>query len=118
MDPDRIFNTSTACPVVLKLLFWAIPGVNLSAGGAAVTVIFGFGYYMGIMTLADALTGQQTISVIRSYVGLQRINRDDRFDYLLAVAGGFFWSFLGALVFYSLGRTASLPRTTPSILTE
>ena len=73
-----------------KLMFWAIPDVNLSAGGAAVTVILGFGYCMGIMTLVNALTGQQTIRVIRSYVGLQRFNRDDRFEYLLAVSGGFF----------------------------
>ena len=71
-------------------MFWAIPDVNLSAGGAALTVILGFGYCTGIMTLVNALTGQQTIRVIRSYVGLQRFNRDDRFEYLLAVSGGFF----------------------------
>ena len=117
MDPDRIVNTSTACLVVLKLLFWAIPGVNLSAGGAAVTVIFGFGYYISIMTVADALTGQQTISVITSYVGLQRINRDDRFDFLLAVAGRFSGLSWALSLFSSLGRTARLPRTTPSMLT-
>jgi len=97
MDPDHIVNRSTVCLFTLKAIFWAFPGVNLSAGGAAVTVIFGLGYYMGIMTLADAFTGQKTIRVIRSYTGLQRINRDDRFDYMIAMAGGFFWTFLGVL---------------------
>ena len=71
-------------------MFWAIPDVNLPAGGAAVTVILGLGYCMGIMTLVNALTDQQTIRVIRSHFGLQRFNRDDRFEYLLAVSGGFF----------------------------
>ena len=101
MDPDRIVNTSTVCLFALKGLFWAIPGVNLSGGGVAVTMIFGFGFYMGMMTLADVFTGQKTIRVIRSYVGLQRINRDDRFSFSLAVAGGFFWTFLGALFILS-----------------
>ena len=83
-------NNSTACLFTLKVLFWALPGVNLSVGAAAVSVIFGFGFYMGMMTLADAFAGQKSIRVIRSYVGLQRFNRDDRFEYLLAVSGGFF----------------------------
>lgn len=97
MNPDHIVNRSTVCLFTLKAIISALPGVNLSAGGAAVTLVFGLGYYMGIMTLADAFTGQKTIRVIRSHTGLQRINRDDRFDYLLAMAGGFFWTFLGAL---------------------
>ena len=80
------------------MLFLALPGVNLSGGAAAVTVIFGFGFYMGMMTLADAFTGQKSIRVIRSCVGIQRIARDNRFSFLFAVAGGFFWVFLGALL--------------------
>ena len=65
------------------MLFWALPGVNLSGGAAAVSVIFGFGFYMGMMTLADAFTGQKSIRVIRSYAGIQRINRDNRFSFYL-----------------------------------
>ena len=98
MNPDRIVNTSTACLFALKVLFLTIPGVTLSGGGVAMTVIFGFGFYMGIMTLADAFTSQKTIRVIRSYVGLQRIDRNDRLSYLLAVVGGFFWTFVGGLL--------------------
>ena len=97
MNPDRIVNTSIVCLFTLKAIFWALPGVNLSSSGVAVTVIFGFGFYMGMITLADAFTGQKTIRVVRSYVGLKRIDRDDRFSYLLAVSGGFFWSFIGGL---------------------
>ena len=76
-------NNSTACLFTLKVLFWALPGVNLSGGAAAVSVIFGFGFYMGMMTLADAFTGQKSIRVIRSYAGIQRINRDNRFSFYL-----------------------------------
>lgn len=47
------------------------------------SVIFGFGFYMGMMTLADAFTGQKSIRVIRSYAGIQRINRDNRFSFYL-----------------------------------
>ena len=64
--------------------------MNFTGGGVAVTVIFGFGFYMGMMTLADAFTGQKTIRVIRSYSGLQRLNRGDRYSSMLAVAGGCF----------------------------
>ena len=65
--------------------------MNLSGGAAAVTVIFGFGFYMGMITLADAFTGQKSIRFIRSYLGIKRINRVDQFSFLLAVAGGFSW---------------------------
>ena len=95
MDPDLIVNRSTVCLFSLKGIFSLLPGVNLTAGGAAVTLIFGLGYYMGIITLADAFTGQKTIRVIRSHTGLQRINRDNRFDYVIAMVGGFFWTFFG-----------------------
>ena len=98
MDPDRIVFTSTVALVSLKVLIWLIPGVNLSGGGVAVTVIFTFGFYMGMMTIADSITGQKTIRVVRSYVGLQRINRDDRLSYFLAMAGGVFWVFLGIMI--------------------
>ena len=57
--------------------------MNLSVGAAAVSVIFGFGFYMGMMTLADAFTGQKSIRVIRSYAGIQRINRGYRFSFYL-----------------------------------
>ena len=97
MDPDRIVNTSTACLFTFKAMFRALPGVNFTGAVVEVTVIFGFSFHMGMMTLADAFTCQKPIRVIRSYSGLQRINRDERLSYLLAVAGGFFWSFLGAL---------------------
>lgn len=98
MNPDRIVNTSIACLFTLKALIWALPGVNLSSGGVAVSVIFGFGFYMGMMTLADTFTGQKAIRVVRSYVGLQRVDRDDRFSFLLAVAGGFFWTIVGGFL--------------------
>ena len=98
MTPDRIVNISTICLLSLKALFWLIPGVNLSGGGVAVTVIFTFGFYMGMMTIADSITGQKTIRGVRSYVGLQRINRDDRLSYFLAMAGGVFWVFLGIMI--------------------
>ena len=98
MNPDRIVNTSTVCLFTLKAMFWALPGVNLSSGGVAVSVIFGLGFYMGMITLADAFTGQKNIRVIRSYLGLQRIDRADRFSYLLAVAGGCFWTLFGGFL--------------------
>ena len=50
------------------------------------------------MTLADTFTGQKAIRVVRSYVGLQRVDRDDRFSFLLAVAGGFFWTIVGGFL--------------------
>ena len=99
MDPNRIVNTSTVCLFALKGLFWAIPGVNLSGGGVAVTVIFGFVFYMGMMTLADVFTGQKTIRVIRSYVGLQRINRDDRFSFTCS-GGWILLDFLGRSLYF------------------
>ena len=97
MTPDRIVNISTICLLSLKALFWLIPGVNLSGGGVAVTVIFTFGFYMGMMTIADSITGQQTIRVVHRYGGVQRINRDDRLSYFLAMAGGVFWVFIGII---------------------
>ena len=99
MDPDRIVNTSTVALVSLKALFWLIPGVNLSGGGVWVTVIFTFGFYIGMITIADSITGQKTIRVVRNR-GVQRINRDERFSYFLAMAGGVIWVFLG-IVFVS-----------------
>ena len=87
MDPDRIVFTSTVTLVSLKALIWLIPGVNLSGGGVAVTVIFTFGFYMGMMTIADSITGQKPIKVVRRYGGVQRINRDDRLSYFLAMVG-------------------------------
>ena len=97
MDPDRIVFTSTVTLVSLKALIWLIPGVNLSDGAVVATVIFTFGFHIGMMTIADSLTGQKTIRVIRSYGGVERINRDDRLDYFLAMAGGVFWVFLGII---------------------
>ena len=59
-------------------------------------MIFTFGFYIGMMTIADSITGQKTIRVVRNR-GVQRINRDDRFGYFLAIAGGFIWVFLGII---------------------
>ena len=98
MNPDRLVNTATVCLLSLKVLFWLITGVNLSAGGVAVTVIFTFGFHMGMMTIADAFTGQKTIRVVRRYSGIVRISRDDRFSYFLAMVGGFIWVFLGIII--------------------
>ena len=98
MDPDRIVFTSTVTLVSLKALLWLIPGVNFTGGGVLITLIFTLGFYMGMMTIADSITGQKTIRVIQSYVGLQKINRDDQFSYFLAMAGGVFWVLLGIII--------------------
>ena len=95
MDPDRIVFTSTVTLVSLKALIWLIPGVNFIGGGVWITLIFTLGFYMGMMTIADSITGQQTIRVVHRYGGIQRINRDDRLSYFLAMAGGVFWVFIG-----------------------
>ena len=96
MDPDRIVNTSTVALVSLKALLLLIPGVNLSGGGVWVTVIFTFVFYIGMMNIADSITGQKIIRVVRNR-GVQRINGDDRFSYFLAMAGGVIWVFLGII---------------------
>ena len=98
MDPDRIVNAATICMLSLKALYWLITGVNLSAGGVAVTVIFTFGFHMGMMSIADSITGQTAIRIVRRYSGIVRINRDDRLSYFLAMAGGVFWVFLGIIL--------------------
>ena len=87
MDPDRIVFTSTVTLVSLKALIWLIPGVNFSGEGIVVTLIFTHGFYMGMMTIADSITGQKPIKVVRRYGGVQRINRDDRLSYFLAMVG-------------------------------
>ena len=87
MDPDRIVFTSTVTLVSLKALIWLIPGVNFSGEGIVVTLIFTLGFYMGMMTIADSITGQKPIKVVRRYGGVQRINRDDRLSYFLAMVG-------------------------------
>ena len=97
MDPDRIVFTSTVTLVSLKALIWLIPGVNFSGEGIVVTLIFTLGFYMGMMTIADSITGQRPIKVVRRYGGVQRINRDDRLSYFLAMAGGVFWVFIGII---------------------
>jgi len=94
VNPDRLVNTATVCLLSFKALFWLIKGVNLSGGGVWVTVIFTFGFYIGMMTIADSITGQKTIRVVRNR-GVQRISRDDRFGYFIALAGGVIWVFLG-----------------------
>ena len=99
MDPDRIVNTSTVCILVLKGLIWAIPGVNLSGGGVTVSVLAGLCFYKGITTLADEFTGQKTIRVIGTRRGEIKIQRDDRFSYILAIFGAFMFTILGALFF-------------------
>ena len=99
MDPDRIVDTSTLVLVSLKALLWLIPGVNLSEGAVVATVIFTFGFYIGMMTIADSITGQRPIKVVRRYGGVQRINRDDRLSCFLAMAGGVFCVFLGIIIF-------------------
>ena len=97
MDPDRIVFTSTVTLVSLKALIWLIPGVNFSGEGIVVTLIFTLGFYMGMMTIADSITGQRPIKVVRRYGGVQRINRDDRLSYFLAMAGGVFLVFIGII---------------------
>ena len=96
MDPDRIVFTSTVTLVSLKALIWLIPGVNFSGEGIVVTLIFTLGFYMGMMTIADSITGQKTIR-IAGKMGVERINRDDRLSYFLAMAGGVFWVFIGII---------------------
>ena len=98
MDPNRIVFTSTATLVSLKALIWLIPGVNFTGGGVWITLIFTLGFYMGMMTIADSITGQKTIRVVRRYGGVQRINRDDRLSFFLAMVGGVFWVFIGIIV--------------------
>ena len=97
MDPDRIVFTSTVTLVSLKALLWLIPGVNFTGGGVLITLILTLGFYMGMMTIADSITGQQTIRVVHRYGGVQRISRDDRVSYFLAMAGGVFWVFIGII---------------------
>ena len=51
---------------------------------------------MGMMTIADSITGQKTIR-IAGKMGVERINRDDRLSYFLAMAGGVFLVFIGII---------------------
>ena len=97
MDPDRIVFTSTVSLVSLKALIWLIPGVNFTGVGVWATLIFTLAFYMGMMTIADSITGQKTIR-ITSKMGVERINRDDRLSYFLAMAGGVFLVFIGIIV--------------------
>lgn len=97
MDPDRIVFTSTVTLVSLKALIWLIPGVNFTGGGLLVTLIFTLGFYMGMMNIADSITGQKTIRIVRRIGGVERINRDDLLSYFLAMAGGVFWVFIGII---------------------
>ena len=96
MDPDRIVFTSTVTLVSLKALIWLIPGVNFTGGGVWITLIFTLAFYMGMMTIADSITGQKTIR-IAGKMGIERINRDDRLSYFLAMAGGVFLVFIGII---------------------
>ena len=96
MDPDRIVFTSTVALVSLKALIWLIPGVNFTGGGVWITLIFTLAFYMGMMTIADSITGQKTIR-IAGKMGVERINRDDRLSYFLAMAGGVFLVFIGII---------------------
>ena len=96
MDPDRIVFTSTVSLVSLKALIWLIPGVNFTGVGVWATLIFTFAFYMGMMTIADSITGQKTIR-ITGKMGAERINRDDRLSYFLAMAGGVFLVFIGII---------------------
>ena len=97
MDPDRIVFTSTVTLVSLKALIWLIPGVNFTGVGVWATLIFTLAFYMGMMTIADSITGQKTIR-ITGKMGVERINRDDRLSYFLAMAGGVFLVFIGIIV--------------------
>ena len=72
MDPDRIVFTSTVTLVSLKALIWLIPGVNFSGEGIVVTLIFTLGFYMGMMTIADSITGQKTIRIASRYGGIRK----------------------------------------------
>ena len=96
MDPDRIVFTSTVALVSLKALIWLIPGVNFTGVGVWITLIFTLAFYMGMMTVADSITGQKTIR-IAGKMGIERINRDDRLSYFLAMAGGVFLVFIGII---------------------
>ena len=96
MDPDRIVFTSTVSLVSLKALIWLIPGVNFTGVGVWATLIFTLAFYMGMMTIADSITGQKTIR-IAGKMGVERINRDDRLSYFLAIVGGVFWVFIGII---------------------
>ena len=96
MDPDCIVFTSTVTLVSLKALIWLIPVVNFTGGGVWITLIFTLAFYMGMMTIADSITGQKTIR-IAGKTGVERINRDDRLSYFLAMAGGVFLVFIGII---------------------
>lgn len=96
MDPDRIVFTLTVALVSLKALIWLIPGVNFTGGGVWITLIFTLAFYMGMMTIADSITGQKTIR-IAGKMGIERINRDNRLSYFLAMAGGVFLVFIGII---------------------
>ena len=96
MDPDRIVFTSTVSLVSLKALIWLIPGVNFTGGGVWITLIFTLAFYMGMMTIADSITGQKTIR-IAGKMGVERINRDDRLSCFLAMAGGVFLVSIGII---------------------
>ena len=96
MDPDRIVFASTVTLVSLKALIWLIPGVNFTGGGVWITLIFTLAFYMGMMTIADSITGQKTIR-IAGKMGVERINRNDRLSYFLAMAGGVFLVFIGII---------------------
>ena len=63
---------STVGLLSLKALFWLIPGENLSGGAFAATVIFIFGLYIGVMAIADSITGQKPLGmyeVVWAYKG-------------------------------------------------
>ena len=87
---------ATVALVSLKALIWLIPGVNFTGGGVWITLIFTLAFYMGMMTIADSITGQKTIR-IAGKMGIERINRDDRLSYFLAMAGGVFLVFIGII---------------------
>ena len=99
MNPDRIANTSTACLLVLKALFLLIvtPWSSISAIPIFMILMFGLAFHTGMITIADAITGQKTIrSLSRS--GIENVSRDEPFAYSLALAGGIFWASFGAII--------------------
>ena len=59
--------------------------------------MFGLAFHTGMITIADAITGQKTIrSLSRS--GIEKISRDEPFAYSLALAVGIFWASFGAII--------------------
>ena len=96
MNPDHIATASTACLLVLKALFLLMERVNISATGICLALIFGFVFHRGMITIADAMTGQETIRHLSSG-RVQKTSRDEAFGYFFELAFGIFCALMGVI---------------------